>query len=354
MSQYDVPVVWSPTTRGHDPIHEIWVGVAEPSTEVAERVDVILEALAEYPMVEATTSPDEMLSRVHDPSMLRFMASAAERWEGGGYVEEVGQRRVVPYVFPTPAMTGGLPLSVPARVHAEAGTFAYDTCTLVGPGTWEAARAAAACAVEAAQLVGDDTRLAYALCRPPGHHATHAGYGGSCYLNHAAVAAETLRSAGHSKVAVVDLDAHHGNGTEAIFYDRGDVLYGSVHIDPGAGWFPHYVGFATETGTGAGEGGTRNLPLPEGTGDDRWLDGGSELADWVTVSGCTALVVSLGVDAAAEDDASPLEITVDAYRSAGVLLRETGLPAVAVQEGGYHLPTLGSFVAAYLEGHAGG
>ena len=174
MSQYDVPVVWSPATRGHDPIHEIWVGVAEPSTEVAERVDVILEALSGHRLIEATASPDKVLAQVHDPQMLRFLKEAAERWASGGYVEEVGQRRVVPYVFPTPAMSAGLPLQVPKRVHAEAGTFAYDTCTLVGPGTWEAARAAASCAVEAARLVGDGTRLAYALCRPPGHHATRA------------------------------------------------------------------------------------------------------------------------------------------------------------------------------------
>ena len=227
--------------------------------------------------------------------------------------------------------------------------------TLVGPGTWEAARAAVGCAVEAAQLVGDGTPLAYALCRPPGHHATPAGYGGSCYLNNAAVAAEALRAAGHERVAVVDLDAHHGNGTEAIFYDRGDVLYGSVHVDPAAGWFPHVVGFADETGTGAGQAATRNLPLPEGTGDEPLARRRcAELADWVTAAGCTALVVSLGVDAAADDDESPLEVTVDGYRSAGVLLGETGLPAVAVQEGGYHLPTLGSLVAAYLEGHADG
>ena len=152
-------------------------------------------------------------------------------------------------------------------------------------------------------------------------------------------------------MAVVDIDAHQGNGTAAIFYDRADVLYGSVHVDPGAGWFPHVVGYAEETGTGDGEGATRNLPLPEGTGDAR-LAGGRRPSSPSGSADCDALVVSLGVDAAADDPESPLLVTEDGYRAAGRLLGATGLPAVAVQEGGYHLPTLGGLVAAYLDGHA--
>ena len=179
----------------------------------------------------------------------------------------------------------------------------------MGPGTWAAARAAVDCALGAAALVTAGEPLAYALCRPPGHHVTRAGYGGSCYLNNAAVAAQALRRGGAHRVAVVDVDAHHGNGTAAIFYDRGDVLYGSVHVDPGAGWFPHVVGFADEVGVGAGAGATRNLPLAPGTGDDGWLDAVRRLADWVAAADCTALVVSLGVDAAADDPESPLLVT---------------------------------------------
>jgi len=257
---------------------------------------------------------------------------------------------VVPYLFPTPAMSAGLPLRPAVSVHAEAGRFAYDTMTLVGPGTWEAARAAVDCAVVAATMVADGAPLAYALCRPPGHHATPAGFGGSCYLNNAAVAAELLRARGAERVGIVDVDAHQGNGTAAIFYGRADVRYGSVHVDPAAGWFPHYVGYADETGVGAGVGATRNLPLPEGTGDGPWLAAVAELAEWV--SDCDALVVSLGVDAAADDPESPLLVTADGYREAGRLLAGTGRPAVVVQEGGYHLPTLGDLVAAYLSGHA--
>ena len=262
MDQYAVPVVWSPETRRHDPRHEVWVGVPTEGTELPDRVDAILAALttAGHQLVEATPQSDDALAAVHDPELLEFLRTAAERWAAGPYADLVGQERVVPYLFPTPAMTGGLPARPAAAIHADAGRFAYDTMTLVGPGTWEAARAAVDCAVAAATMVADGTPLAYALCRPPGHHATPAGFGGSCYLNNAAVAAERLRARGAERVGIIDVDAHQGNGTAAIFYERADVRYGSVHVDPGAGWFPHVVGYADETGTGPGAGATRNLP----------------------------------------------------------------------------------------------
>ncbi|HYO39247.1 MAG TPA: histone deacetylase family protein [Nocardioidaceae bacterium] len=355
MDQYRTPVVWSPATRAHDPLHEVWVGVATPGTEVAARVDVILTALSEagHRLVEARPQPDDVLAKVHDPSLLGFLAGAEERWRHGSYAGLVGQSRVVPYLFPTPAMTAGIPTRPAVAVHAEAGSYAYDTMTLVGPGTWEAARAAVDCAVTAAEMVLGGERVAYALCRPPGHHATPAGFGGSCYLNNAAAAAEALRRGGHQRVGVVDVDAHHGNGTAAIFYDRGDVLYGSVHVDPAAGWFPHFMGYAEETGTGDGAGCTRNRPLPEGTTDGAWLESVADLAEWVSAGTCSALVVSLGVDAAVDDPESPLLVTLHGFREAGSILGTLGLPAVVVQEGGYHLPSLGGLVAAYLDGHAG-
>jgi acetoin utilization deacetylase AcuC-like enzyme len=351
MSQYAAPVVWSPTTRDHDPQHEVWVGVPTDGTERADRVDAILAALNDHPMVEAEAQPDDALYAVHDEELVDFLRTAADRWATGPYEALVGQRRVVPYLFPTPAMTAGLPTRPAVAIHADAGRFAYDTMTLVGPGTWEAARAAVDCAVQAAEMVGAGEPLAYALCRPPGHHATPAGYGGSCYLNNAAVAATVLRQRGAERVGIVDVDAHQGNGTAAIFWARADVRYGSVHVDPGAGWFPHVCGYADETGAREGAGATRNHPLPEGTGDERWLEAVADLAGWV--ADCDALVVSLGVDAAADDPESPLQVTEAGYREAGRLLGATGLPAVAVQEGGYHLPTLGGLVAAYLEGHGG-
>lgn len=354
MSQYAVPVVWSPDTRLHDPGREVWVGVATPATEVAERVDVILDALsaAGHRLVEPASGVADVLESVHDPALLEFLRTAHERWRAGPYDDLVGQDRVVPYLFPTTAMAAGLPLRPAVSVHAEAGRFVYDTMTLVGPGTWRAARAAVDCASYAASLVSDGERTAYALCRPPGHHATPAGFGGSCYLNNAAVAAEALRRGGAERIGIVDVDAHHGNGTAAIFYTRADVLYGSVHVDPASGWFPHVVGYAEEIGAGDGVGATRNVPLPPGTDDDGWLAAVHELAGWVAGS-CDALVVSLGVDAARDDPESPLLVSEEGYRQAGAALGGTGLPAVLVQEGGYHLPSLGGLVAAYVAGHVG-
>jgi acetoin utilization deacetylase AcuC-like enzyme len=215
--------------------------------------------------------------------------------------------------------------------------------TLIGPGTWEAARAAVDSALTAVDLVLAGASCAYACCRPPGHHAGRRCYGGSCYLNSAAVAAAAVRQR-VGRVAVLDLDAHHGNGTQEIFYADDDVLVGSVHVDPGHGWFPHFLGFPDETGGGA----NRNLVLAPGSGDADWLDAVRELASWAR--GAEALVVSLGVDAAAEDPESPLRVTAGGFHEAGRLIGSLGLPTVVVQEGGYHLLTLGALVRETLLG----
>ncbi len=349
-----IDVVWSPTCREHVPSAEIWVGVRTPGTEVPERVDLIAEALgsAGHRLVEADAHDDAAVVAVHDRDLVDHLSTVYESWSRSGIPEDVGQDRVVPYVFPTAAMLGGIPASPAAAVHGRAGAYCYDTMTLVGPGTWPAARAAADCALTAVDLVAGGASAAYALCRPPGHHVTASAYGGSCYLNNAAVAAQALRARGHDRVAVVDVDAHHGNGTSAIFYDRGDVLYGSVHVDPGAGWFPHFVGHAHERGSGEGLGANLNLPLAPETGDPGFLAAVDSLADSVTAHGSSAVVVSLGVDAAADDPESPLDVTRDGYRRAGETLAALALPTVLVQEGGYHLPSLGGLVTAFLSAYA--
>lgn len=343
-------VVWSPATRLHDPKGAVWVGMPDPGDEIAERVDVILAALtrAGHGIVEASPHDDGVLAAVHDPAFLAHLRTVHDEWSASR-IPALGQDRVVPYMFPTEGMLDGLPWHRPTAVHARAGRYAFDTMTPVGPGTWEAARAAVDCALTAVDVVAAGAASAYGLCRPPGHHVTRSAYGGSCYLNNAAVAAEGLRRAGHARVAIVDVDAHHGNGTASIFYDRADVFYGSVHIDPAAGWFPHVVGFADESGAGAGAGTTLNVPLPPESGDDRWLEGVSTLVRATQAHGASALVVSLGVDAGADDPNSPLRITGNGFAEAGRLLRGLDLPTVAVQEGGYVLETLGGLVAAFLE-----
>jgi acetoin utilization deacetylase AcuC-like enzyme len=221
--------------------------------------------------------------------------------------------------------------------------------TLIGPGTWEAARRALDVATTTASIAARDG-AAYGCCRPPGHHATRDAYGGSCYLNNAAAAAGTLRDAVGGPVAVLDVDAHHGNGAQSIFWSDSGVATGSVHVDPGAGWFPHFLGFATETGAGAGAGGNRNLPLAPGCDDAGWLAAIAELCEWARSEGARALVVALGVDAAAGDPESPLEVSSEGYRDAGRLLGGLELPTVVVQEGGYDLDRLGDLVTTTLTG----
>jgi acetoin utilization deacetylase AcuC-like enzyme len=346
-----LPVVWHQDCLRHEPAGEVWLGVWETGTEVPERAAVLLTALTWAGAEIVPARPHELgeVLAVHDASLIEHLATIWQRWEDAGYPADYGRTRVVPYVFPAAGMLGGLPSRSPAAVHAEAGRFCYDTMTLIGPGSWEAIEAAANAALTAADLVAGGAPLAYALCRPPGHHAGPASYGGSCYLNNAAIAAAALLRSGADRVAVLDIDAHHGNGTQAIFYDRPDVYYGSVHVDPGAGWFPHYVGFASERGAGQGEGANRNVPLPPGTGDDGWLAAVGLLCRDVRRLGADAVVVSLGVDAAVADPESPLRVTADGYRRAGAMIGALG-PAVAVQEGGYDLPSLGELVVATLAG----
>ena len=339
----------------HVPSAEIWVGVRTPGTEVPERATAIEAELRSrgHEVRPSTAHDDDVLLRIHDPALVEHLRTVHARWVAAGFPQEPGQDRVVPYLMPTEAMLDGLPLREPTAVHAAAGRYCYDTMTLVGPGTWEAARAAVDVALTAVDAVVAGAPLAYALARPPGHHVTRSAYGGSCYLNNAAVAAQSLRDAGHERVAVVDIDAHHGNGTQALFYDRADVLYCSLHVDPGAGWFPHYAGFADETGRGDGAGATLNLPLAPGTTDAAWLDAVDRLAAAVESHVATALVVSLGVDSAAADPESPLDISVAGHRAAGERLAALGLPTVAVQEGGYDLGTIGVLVGETLAGLAG-
>ena len=221
-------------------------GVTMVGTESAARVEAILGAAEGRRLIEASAGDRSLLARIHDPEFLDYLEHAAENWLAGPYVDMVGQDRVVPYFFPTPALIQGMPPRRPAAAHALAGEYCYDTIALVGPGTWQAAAGAIGCALTVSDLVIGGEAAAYALCRPPGHHATR-GVGGSCYLNNAAAAAVRLRDAGHERVGILDLDAHHGNGTQAISGTT-RAIYGSVHVDPGAGWFPHIFGYADERG----------------------------------------------------------------------------------------------------------
>jgi acetoin utilization deacetylase AcuC-like enzyme len=179
---------------------------------------------------------------------------------------------------------------------------------------------------------------------------TRESFGGSCYLNNSAIAAQYLRDNGVARVAVLDLDAHHGNGAQAIFWERADVLTASIHVDPARGWFPHFLGFADEHGNDEGRGTNLNLPLEPGSDDAAWLAGVDLVADAARAHSAEVLVVPLGVDAAAGDPNAPLVVTERGFRDAGRRLAALGLPTVFVQEGGYVLDTIGRLVRATLEG----
>ena len=344
-----MPVVWSDDHRLHEPGGEVWLGVRTPGTELPERAERIRAALTDAgaPLVDASHQPDEAVASVHDSGLTHYLSSAWPAWREAGLDEEPGHDRVVPYLFPHPDLFSGRPARPATSITARTGQFAYDTMTLIGPGTWEAARAAVDAAVTAAQLVLDGAPAAYACTRPPGHHATRSRFGGSCYLNNTAAAAARLRDGRHERVAVIDIDAHHGNGTQAIFWDDADVLTASVHVDPGAGWFPHFLGFEDERGVDQSN---WNRVVPPGTGDDLWLEAVDEIADWVADNSASALVVALGVDAAAGDPESPLAVTSAGFRRAGDILGGLELPTVVVQEGGYDLDSIGELVREALMG----
>jgi acetoin utilization deacetylase AcuC-like enzyme len=333
-----MPVVWSDRCLLHDPGREIWIGLPTEATEVPARVDRILDTFARPDILLAEAHDDEILKSVHDAGLLRYLETAFDEWQAAGLPEDPGQSRVVPYIFAHPGLGG--PLVEPTSVPAKPGFFAYDTMTLISEGTWEAARAAVDVALTAAHVVREGAPVAYACTRPPGHHACRTAYGGSCYLNNAACAAVAL---GLERVAVLDIDAHQANGTQQIFAGNSDVIVGSVHVDPRAGWFPHFLGFAH--GLGA-----KNIPLPPGSRDGTWLEAVNSLCTWARESKADGLVVSLGVDAAEGDPESPFKVTQEGYGQAGELLGGLGLPTVIVQEGGYNLETIGLLVRETLLG----
>jgi acetoin utilization deacetylase AcuC-like enzyme len=337
-----LPFVWSDDCLRHEPEAEVWIGTRTPATEVPARAVAIRGSLLAAGAEEVAAAPhdDSALLAVHDPALVDFLRTAWDEWSAAS----LPSAHVVPYVFAREELTGGRAPASPTAVWARPGLFAYDTMTLIGPGTWEAAPAVDV-ALTAVDLVAGGAQLAYACTRPPGHHATRSLYGGSCYLNNTAIAASGLLARTGGPVAVVDVDAHHGNGTQELFRERDDVLTASVHVDPGAGWFPHFLGFEAEN-----DAANLNLPLAPGARDVAWLAAVQRAAEFAAPA--AALVVALGVDAAAGDPESPLEVSAAGYREAGRMLGDLGLPTVVVQEGGYDLAAIGPLVVETLSGLA--
>ncbi|HZZ85168.1 MAG TPA: histone deacetylase family protein [Anaeromyxobacteraceae bacterium] len=339
-------VVHSALHARHDGGKELYRGELVPCFESPARADLILRAVqrAGFEVSEPRALSAEALLGVHDAGFVEFLRTAHREWRAtgrGGFM--------LPSAFPARGLRRD---HAPSGIHGRMGYYCFDPGTPIVEGTWDAALASAGCALTAAALVAEGATSAYALCRPPGHHAGRAVYGGYCFLNNAALAAQRLRDLGLGRVAVLDVDAHHGNGTQQIFWERADVLYVSIHGTPETE-YPYFLGYADERGAGAGEGFTRNFPLPR---EAAWAEYGPTLdaaLDVVARFTPAALVVSLGVDTFAGDPISPIALEREHFPLIGQRLATLRVPTVIVQEGGYALEDIGANVVGVLSGFEG-
>ncbi len=313
-------------------------GALVPCFEVPARADYVLAEIQSRKL--GTVLPPQAfdetaLTGIHSPRYLQFLASAWDQWVALDPAH--ADKDILPSVWPTRTFRTDIE---PDNFAAKVGLYSYDAGTPFTSGTWAAARMGADCALSAAQQLVQGDRAAFALSRPPGHHAGADFFGGYCFLNNAALAAQHLRNAGMAKVAVLDIDYHHGNGTQAIFYDRPDVFFASIHGDPRTE-YPFYLGHADETGTGAGQGANLNIPLPRGTDFARWSEGLEHALQAIARFGADALVVSLGVDTFEGDPISGFTLKSADYLAVGQRLAAAGLPTVLVFEGGYAVADVG-------------
>jgi acetoin utilization deacetylase AcuC-like enzyme len=336
---------FSPLHAGHHVQQFIRYGRIVEGRDVPARADNIAAAVraAGHEIRDAPDHGMAPIAAIHTPEYLDFLATAWEEWTR----IEGASNEVLPYVFPVRGMVSGYPKSVVGR----AGYHMHDLWAPVGQRSYEAAVASANLAVAAAAEVLAGRDQVYALCRPSGHHAYADMGGGSCFLNNAAIAAQYLLR-DKRRVAIVDVDVHHGNGTQGIFYHRDDVLFVSLHRDP-VDYHPFFVGYASERGEAAGLGYNLNLPLPAHSPDDVVLAALETACRRIVTCGAEALVVSLGVDGHEHDPTNGLGISFDGFRRIGARLAELGLPTVVIQEGGYNTATIGPCVVNALAGFEG-
>ena len=343
-------VVSSDAHLAHVPGVELAHGHFLDNYERPERGEVIRRALEADPAF-TFTAPTEHgsgpITAVHDAGLVAYLATAWQETTGGD-----ADTLVIPDTFLIPALREGMgDARLPTAASGAMGAWCFDSSTPLSEGTYGAALAAVDIALTATDLVLGGQARAYGLCRPPGHHAPRAAYGGYCFFNNAAIAAQHARHAGAAKVVVLDVDYHHGNGTQQIFYERADVMYVSLHGDPDRA-YPHFVGFSDEVGTGAGRGTNVNLPLPAHADDDAVLAALDQAIDAIAAFGPELLIVSLGVDTYELDPIGDLAVTTDGFREQGRRCSGLGLPTVVLQEGGYHIDHLGRNVHAFLSGIA--
>jgi acetoin utilization deacetylase AcuC-like enzyme len=291
------------------------------------------------PVLEPQPFPLAALERVHAPRYLRFLERAWEAWTALG-----NTRDVLPDVWPVRGFRHDVE---PDGFLGKLGLYSFDTETPLTAGTWEAARAGAEVALTGQRQVGAGERAVFALTRPPGHHAGPDYFGGYCFINNAAVAAQAFLDEGAQRVAILDVDFHHGNGTQSIFYERADVLVQSIHGDPRTE-YPYFLGHADETGRGPGHGFNFNYPLPARSSNAAWLDALDVACGRTRSFRPDALIVSLGVDTYAGDPFSKFQLDEPEYRELGARLAALRRPTLFVLEGGYAVERIGSNVAAVL------
>jgi acetoin utilization deacetylase AcuC-like enzyme len=328
---------WDDRQRTHAPSGEFFNGAMHPPAEHPGRVDAILQAIG--PTQAPTDRGMEPLLRVHSADYLDFLRTAHDEWRAAGRDGDA-----FPYTFP---IVGRRPLNL-SRIDALLGRFSFDTSTPIAAGTWDAAYWAAQTAVAAAESVIGGERSAFALCRPPGHHAGADYLGGYSYLSNAAIAAEHAATAGR-RVAILDVDYHHGNGTQDIFYDRSDVAFASIHADPATD-YPFFWGHPDEAGAGEGKGTTLNLPLPRGTDWTGYAPALAQTLDWIERHGPDLLVVSFGADTYEGDPISHFKLKTGDYAPMARRIASLGVPTLIVMEGGYAVEALGQNVAEFLSG----
>lgn len=332
-----IPVFFHPEQLTHRPLYEWAFGDKLNHPETSVRAEKIIEAVLREPglfqVQRPSSSPREALDRIHDPVLLRLLTAGANQ-----LAEDATMH---PSVFPR----GPVPHLDPDDVR-HAGYYCFDSGTPIARNTLTAALWSAACAQEAARHLHTGAPMSYALSRPPGHHAAPAAFGGYCYFNNAAVAAHQLPG----RVAILDIDFHHGNGTQDIFYADDRVLFVSIHGDPKE-FFPFYWGHANERGVGAGTGFNLNLPLPRGVDGQAYLEVLEEQAlRAIRAFQPDALVLSAGLDTFAGDPMGGFTLTQLDLHAVGVRIGRLGLPTVVVQEGGYQVDELGHNAVALLHG----
>lgn len=337
-------VIYSERHRLRASKTELYAGELVPPFECPERMDYIRERLLDRgigPLREPEPAGLDPVLRIHDADFVRFLETCWRDWKAAGYAGEA-----IATCWPSRAMPRLVP---PREIDGRIGYYALASETSISDGTYEAACASADVAVSAQRLIADGNAAAFALCRPPGHHASTGMFGGYCFFNNAAIAAQGFLDGGADRVAILDVDFHHGNGTQEIFYGRNDVLFASLHGDP-LDAFPYYLGGADEIGSGDGEGYTLNYPLPPQTRFEVWRAALADALARIRTYGPDVLIVSLGVDTFKEDPISFFLLESTDFKTYGADLAGLGLPTLFVMEGGYAVEEIGVNTVNVLEG----